>query len=373
LCLLQSLTCDSLDIKKTFTKGFKKLRERLGNRYYVLATTYAHDLSLALSAGIEAEPEAKNTEGSDAHSEQLSSPSKQAAKDRGERIKLARRIVKAIHPHLEAAVRAEADLCQKSGDTLVQELDSILEAAYHARPASLAGSIEALAHDNSDEMAGNTHLLDIREQLEPASKDKVHDSIPSGEPMDIDLHDEDAPGEDVEDDDVFTPIPTSADEPIEDSRVSADIGQTADSSKQLKPDYNDIKSSDTPPDTNGYVAQLGHQHPAPPTPPVSNGGALSSSGQDISSADTCMVLTEGGIPWYLKEFDPIGTTLLEERWTARDAALSEELSEIDDDELRGMGVDIEGVDGEIGAAEGKAETIIRTKRSKVKKRKKGSR
>ena len=49
-------------------------------------------------------------------------------------------------------------------------------------------------------------------------------------------------------------------------------------------------------------------------------------------------LVAGGIPWYVEPFDPDGTILHEERWTGPEVLreMSEELSDIDDDELEGL-------------------------------------
>lgn len=63
----------------------------------------------------------------------------------------------------------------------------------------------------------------------------------------------------------------------------------------------------------------------PPTPPRSAGG----DSQPLAS---------GGIPWYMELFDPVGTTIEEERWTGRELVrgMSEGLSEIDEEELLGL-------------------------------------
>lgn len=67
-----------------------------------------------------------------------------------------------------------------------------------------------------------------------------------------------------------------------------------------------------------------------PTPAPSEHGALAA-------------LAQGGVPWYLEAFDPVGVEVHDERWTGRDVlrGMSEELSEIDEDELNGLGPDME--------------------------------
>ena len=57
-----------------------------------------------------------------------------------------------------------------------------------------------------------------------------------------------------------------------------------------------------------------------------------------SENDEQLPLAQGGIQWYMQPFDPEGTTIHEERWTGRDVmrGISEELSELDDEELQGL-------------------------------------
>jgi NuA3 HAT complex component NTO1 len=58
----------------------------------------------------------------------------------------------------------------------------------------------------------------------------------------------------------------------------------------------------------------------------------------LSEEDQQLPLAQGGIQWYMQPFDPIGTTVHEERWTGRDVmrGMSEELSELDEDELKDL-------------------------------------
>lgn len=58
----------------------------------------------------------------------------------------------------------------------------------------------------------------------------------------------------------------------------------------------------------------------------------------LSEQDQQLPLAVGGIQWYMQPFDPVGTTIHEERWTGRDVmrGMSEELSDMDEDELEGL-------------------------------------
>ena len=66
----------------------------------------------------------------------------------------------------------------------------------------------------------------------------------------------------------------------------------------------------------------------PPSPPMSMEG------------NQAATISQGGIPWYVEAFDPVGTTIHDERWMGQEVlrAMSEELSEMDEDELTGLGV-----------------------------------
>lgn len=96
-----------------------------------------------------------------------------------------------------------------------------------------------------------------------------------------------------------------------------------------------IKPAPTPPDTNGYMSVTQSSIlPTPLTPPQSNGSLSHGAGN---------VLTEGGIPWYLKPFEVEGTTAVEEQWAGRDAvrSLSEELTDMDEEELNDLEFNVE--------------------------------
>ena len=105
----------------------------------------------------------------------------------------------------------------------------------------------------------------------------------------------------------------------------------------------------------------------PPTPPIS----LVGNQQPAT--------VEGGIPWWAEPFDPEGTTIHDERWTGPEVlrGMSEELSEMDDDELQCLGgadleVNILPVGGSISHTTSAASTNLK-KNGKRKNRWKGYR
>lgn len=99
--------------------------------------------------------------------------------------------------------------------------------------------------------------------------------------------------------------------------------------------------------------------PPPSTSPASNIIATSTvqiNGTAIPVDPTKVHGGEGigGIPWYLAPFDPVGTTVHEERYTGREVlrGMSEELSDMDEDtltELVGPDVEMKGTPGKSAA------------------------
>jgi NuA3 HAT complex component NTO1 len=367
-----------LDIKNVFTKGLLEIQAKLNKRFYVLASSVAQDLSSVFITGIETEPVPKQATTLAEEHVELATSSKHGSIDIKERKKLAKRIIKAIQPQLEAAIRAEADVTCKPVDKMVHDLEALLEASLQPRPQSIIVSVP----DTNIEYETSTLVVETEKASDVVDGDTIAVLKPDTETlesiavdrMDVDLHDEDAPGEEVDDAEIFAPVATSVQNSIATGGLeSVGSGERA---SQSRPDHpsNGIKSSDTPPDTNGYIQALEHHQPPPPTPPISTGGARSTSGQDITMVDSNS-LTDGGIPWHMKKFDPIGTTVLDKQWTGRDVVrgMSEELSEIDDDELKGMGEEMEGIEGEAPVIEGKTDPVTRTKKGKVKKRWRGFR
>lgn len=76
-----------------------------------------------------------------------------------------------------------------------------------------------------------------------------------------------------------------------------------------------------------------------PVEATNNNGVQESKPQSTVNTDAEV----SGIPWYLIPFDPSGTTIYQERWDGRDVMrdLSEELSEMDEEDLQGMGMEEE--------------------------------
>lgn len=249
-----------------------------------------------------------------------------------EKRRLAKRIIKSIQPALEEAIRNESELNRQPFEKELNDLDVLLEKSVQShRPSPDLDDVEDFV--TPDEPNGVEHKI---EELE--TKEGPKEELPAGsteETSDVEMVDVDTDKPSEQPQDVATSEAAAAGpEPGAESQY-ADALSTMDNIEgqaETNGDY-EKKESRTP--------QPPHQPSGPLTPPLS------------SQEDQQLPLAQGGIQWYMQPFDPVGTTIHEERWTGRDVmrGLSEELSELDEDELKDL-VDDEIEQEEAGAANG---------------------
>jgi NuA3 HAT complex component NTO1 len=214
---------------------------------------------------------------------------------------LARRIVKGIEPLIENATRNEAELNGRPYAEQIREMDE----ALLSRRGSLAQSVEvpvlssvelkpdvgiASPVDGDVEMIDAPSTMEQHPHIEEMAKEP---KAPAGQ-VDLVKHEDLHPGNQL---------------------VSANTPPAS---------MNGFRHE---PNINGDLPTEQIQQVEPPTPPMSLQG------------HSQLVQVEGGIPWYVEQFDPVGTTIFEERWTGPEVLrdMSEELSEMDEDELQGLG------------------------------------
>ena len=238
--------------------------------------------------------------------------------DQREKRKLAKRIVKSIQPALEDALGKESELLRRPFAQQMKELDEMM----FSRRASLAD-----------------FLLDG--DLEPAVPTKLTNGINHSTPKmpncDGDGHSPNGNGDSSLQ---GVSMQDAVDDDGEDLVAARSIAQlngelTAEAEQRLAEQR--LAEHTPPASTNGIkkdAEMILHggfkiQSPVrePPTPPISL--------VDNQQA----TLVQGGIPWYVAQFDPDGTTVHEERWTGPEVLreMSEELSEMDEEELQGLG------------------------------------
>ena len=318
------------------------MQVKVESHFYTTAMAFAQDFSAVFSEGLAAI----------ASEEDKVSPSKKAALDLKDRKRLAKRIIKAVQPALTDAARAEAEITNRPITEQVKELEAVLETGLEPRrheyaPADFGDDVALgeMEHDIDMPDASPTRVNGHRSQRRTEKPNTEGDSI------DVAM-----PDAEIENDTVT--VATT-------SLTNGDNAFPELISNVMKTGFtNGTKSANTPPDTNGNGSTPETNQPAPPTPPVSNGDLGATDG----TADT---LTSGGIPWYIKDFQPDGMNVLEENPPDQDA-MSEELSDMDDDELKGLGVEFED-SGSTGpkSTSAKANGPARTKKGRVKKRWRG--
>lgn len=225
----------------------------------------------------------------------------------------ARNILRASQPLLEDALRKESELTGRPFAQQMKELDEALISRRNSlaeHPTGDATIVESIEH--------------------------IPNGISTPEPQDVEM-------EDVSNQIEIEPETT----------IALDAEKPAAGPELAAPH---LVAANTPPastngivnsQSNGEATQNGVVEPvsnaAPPTPPMS-----------LEGQGTHPALGTGGIPWYVEQFDPFGTTIYEERWTGQQVLreMSEELSEMDEDELQGLGPD------EIALANGLVEDEI---------------
>ncbi|KAF7543537.1 hypothetical protein G7Z17_g10662 [Cylindrodendrum hubeiense] len=328
--------------KDVFMEGLETLHDRVETRFYVTVLSFAADLCDIISTGISTSPRS-TSEPSEPHFELIdSSPTKNVFSDIRERRKLGKRILKAVQPHLESALRVESEISQKPYESLQKELETMLD-----NSVEIGRAVGAPSREQQTEEADDTIMVDAPQVLQITVKGALGEG--EADAMDT-AEDGDEDGGNIE-------VNTSG----------LGIIDEEESKEALR---NAVKSSDTPPDTDGYVSRPRPAQSGPPTPPQSNGSL---------GLDPVDPLTEGGVLWYLKGHEPRGTSVLGEHWAGRDAVrmLSEDLTDMDDEELKGLGMDVDHgvssvaveVDGHVDAAT----TAAKSKASKVKKRRTSTR
>lgn len=271
--------------------------------------------------------------------------------------RLAKRIIKSVQGSLEDAVRQEAELGGRPYEKELRELEMFLDHGILSRQGSIVaslgeGSIDADAVHSIRSHPGATiaplmnghHPGAEAEQSEnnkPESSTSV--IVPNGNaptqhsPSNPASATSEAPPVAVNGIPASTP---SHDPPPNNLTNGVGIVPTTEApTGQPEPGgVAGVASTTHPAPAPAHSARLPH-HKGPPTPPLS------------STGDLLAPLSHGGIAWYMEPFDPIGTTIQDERWTGREVlrGMSEELSELDEEELKGL-VDDEHMETEMAAA-----------------------
>ncbi|KAF3484054.1 jade-1 [Arthroderma uncinatum] len=329
----------ALDGKGVFFIGFQSIRSKLEDRYYTSVSEFSRDLAQVFTSGIGVASVGDTAE----LQMQISGRAPELSHEQREKRKLAKRIIKAIQPLLEDALKRESELNGKPYENELKGLDLILENSVGSRRGSINTSSgetvnTALLAEMAAQPLPNGIEVDNEKNLPnltPESKSEVAEN-----PTDLATNEKPT-------------LPTNGNPGLRVSDEDGDVEMTLDTPAYRENNgegatlYNE-NSAPRAASSEGETGQTttaktGDDRPripgdeaTPPTPPASFSG-----GQQL------LPLAQGGIQWYMQPFDPIGTTIHEERWTGRELVrgMSEELSDIGDEELRDLAGDDDGVEG----------------------------
>ncbi|KAE8356214.1 enhancer of polycomb-like-domain-containing protein [Aspergillus coremiiformis] len=319
-----------LDGKGIFRQGLLSIRAKLDERRYTSVSAFSGDLARVFTSEIGVQPAGDTAE----LQMQISGRAPELSLEQREKRKLAKRIIKFIQPALEEAIKNESELNRKPFEQELKELDLMLENSVMSRRGSQVESPAAgdevpekpEGPTNTDQTVNEDEA--IAAKLEPLEGTEV--TAPDNSE---DIAMQDANEAQPPDDAVSLSTPTAEHKSaVQEEKASAGVPPTPIES-QSAPNGTVDKS-----DAGHPEEQPGESQKEPLTPPPSFKG------------DQQLPLAQGGIQWYMQPFDPVGTTIHEERWTGRDVmrGMSEELSELDEEELKDL-VDDE-LEGEMNTA-----------------------
>ena len=263
----------------------------LDEKFYTSVQAFNEDLVTVLSTKIDFAPIASV---GDAEQEMNKVAHSTLTSEQKEMKKLVRRIIKGVQPLSEEALRKEADLagrpCEKFPD-----LEILLEQKLQRRSGVLSVDEDAQPTTEGRSTSGDARV-NGSETEEGIKKSNETQFAPTPDEIATDHH-------------------AVHDEAADEAAIAAQLGQDAMYAASRGP----------PGDAMDMDHKSSSDRAEPLTPPRSEKNLLNP-------------LVHGGIPWYLETFDIHGTTVHDERYTGREVlrAMSEELSELDDDELNGL-------------------------------------
>ncbi|KAL2866184.1 putative PHD finger domain protein [Aspergillus lucknowensis] len=323
-----------LDSKGIFRQGLAAVRTKLEQRYYPSVSTFSAHLASVFTSEIGVKPAGDTAE----LQMQISGRAPELSLEQREKRKMAKRIIKAIQPALEDAIRKESELNRQPFEQELKDLDVMLENSLLSGRGSEIDSGERIGDDSFEKMgmmeAAEGGSRQVKEDFNPTAKLETHGEAveestetiaaksDEGRPPEMSLGLQSAATDAA---DESTPAP-----PNSNATITTSIQPTNETQQEMVVEATDQVEEPSQPVPN----EAAEASNVPASPPKSQG-------------DQYYPLSQGGIQWYMQPFDPRGTTIHEERWTGREVmrGLSEELSELDEDELKDLVADDELEEG----------------------------
>lgn len=278
-----------------FTDGFSDLQIKLDEKFYTSVQAFNEDMAAVLSTELGFAPV---TTMGDAETQINKIAHSSLTTEQKEMKKLVKRITKGLQPLFEDAIYKEAELAGRPYEKL-PDLETLLNQKLQRRPSLTSIDENVRQTTEFDQRTvGRTleHAIDGEEAVMAIDKSDELQLAPTPDDNVADAH-------------------HAHDEAADEAAIAAQLGQDAlhASNETAQHDAMDVD----------HRVHNGRAEPL--TPPRSEKNSQGPLGN-------------GGVPWYLETFDVHGTTVYEERYTGREVLrdMSEELSELDDDELDGL-------------------------------------
>ncbi|KAL4782671.1 hypothetical protein BJX76DRAFT_332199 [Aspergillus varians] len=314
-----------LDSKGIFRQGLFAIRTKLEQRYYSSVSSFSAHLASVFTSEIGVQPAGDTAE----LQMQISGRAPELSLEQREKRKMAKRIIKAIQPALEDAIRKESELNRQPFEQELKDLDVMLGDSVLSGRGSEIDATERTGDEafEKPELPGDDpEMMDV----EPASTSKLEsqEKVPDTDKLEAE------PSKSH----VIEGAVTDENVPAEASITNNDISMHAQLSSETQPVVAPGVTDESKEPSTTIPGQPNEAPHVPLSPPALQG-------------DQHHFLAQGGIQWYMQPFDPVGTTIHEERWTGREVmrGLSEELSELDEEELNDLVADDELEDGAAGA------------------------
>ncbi|OJD25843.1 hypothetical protein ACJ73_02779 [Blastomyces percursus] len=308
----------ALDGKGVFRAGLLSVRSKLEQRAYTSVSSFSRDLANVFTSEIGVDSVGDTAE----LQMQIMGRAPELSLEQREKRKLAKRIIKAIQPALEDSLRKESELNGKPFEKELRDLDVLLEDSVLSQRGSLVDTPREMTNDI--ETSERDPLVNgIKTDAEVDQVDVPETTTEPTEPPHVEPEEQAANRDkDVTMFDVVGATRSGLDKEVSDSKTNGVVATPTELSHVRQPTDGMTKNEAG---TSSRDMQM--SSPTSPASPV-----------DSLAGKEPPPLSQGGIQWYMQPFDPIGTTVHEERWTGREVlrGMSEELSEIGEDELRNL-------------------------------------
>lgn len=291
-----------------FTDSLKRVQTQLEEYHYTSVQSFTDDLMNAMSSGIGF---VTLTNVGDAEQQLSEVAHSSLTLEQKQRKALAKRILKDVQPLIDEAMKNESDLAGKPHEIDLPDLEALLNRKMREN----ANTTEDSAHPLNEKEVDGEQDTDGQYDEDPMEDVETKENS--------DMHMAPTP------DDNLADHMSARDESSDEAAIAAQFNQDAMRNTASDAIAIDVAEVDKPAQNDG---------PAPLTPPR-------------SEKDLLAPFANGGIPWYMEPFEPDGTTVHDEKWTGRELmrAMSEEMSEMDEDELRDLDAEVsQPIDGGAG-------------------------